>query len=59
MAAILGPYEVVGNMDTISGSLGISLYLQDGEAGDDMLRKADLAIYAVKNGGKQGNAYYG
>ena len=54
-AAILQPFEVDRNMVTISASEGISLYPQDGGVGEDLLRKADLAMGAVKNGEKTGS----
>ncbi len=39
-------------------SVGISTYPQDGEAPDDIVKSADLAMYHVKNNGKQDYAIY-
>ncbi len=39
-------------------SVGISTYPQDGEAPDDIVKSADLAMYYVKNNGKQDFAIY-
>lgn len=37
---------------TISGSIGISLYPQDGSTYKELLKKADNALYKIKKGGK-------
>lgn len=39
-------------------SIGISTYPQDGEEPDDIVKSADLAMYHVKNNGKQNFAVY-
>ncbi len=52
----------------LSGSVGIALYPEDGDTAEDILKNADLALYAAKGSGKntwrfyessmQRNAYY-
>ena len=44
-----------GQEISISGSIGISLYPEDGREARDLLRYADAAMYRVKN---QGNQHY-
>lgn len=42
----------------ISGSIGVSLFPLDGNTSDDMLRKADQAMYAAKKAGKNQFSYF-
>lgn len=42
----------------ITGSLGISLYPQDGDTFDQLYRKADIALYASKRAGKSCYTFY-
>ena len=49
------PYSLAGHQLTNSGSLGIALYPQDGEGSEELMRNADLAMYAAKN--ERGNNF--
>lgn len=42
----------------LSGSIGVSFYPADGAAYDELFQKADLAMYAAKNGGKNSFRIY-
>ncbi|MFQ6332625.1 EAL domain-containing protein [Methylophilus sp. 3sh_L] len=42
----------------ISGSIGISMYPQDGQDVESLIKAADLAMYQVKNNGKNHVAFY-
>ncbi len=42
----------------ITGSLGISLFPEDGDTFDELYRKADLALYASKRAGKSCYTFY-
>lgn len=42
----------------ISGSIGIALYPSDGKTYEELFRKADNAMYAAKNGGKDAFRVY-
>lgn len=44
------PYHLEGRDLVIGGSIGISLYPQDGQTAEDLMRNADLAMYAAKGG---------
>lgn len=50
---IRAPYDLNGKVaDKVGTSIGIALYPQDGTQGADLLKKADAAMYAAKQGGK-------
>ncbi len=42
----------------ISGSVGISFYPKDGRSYEELLRKADLALYGAKKSGKDSYQFY-
>lgn len=43
---------------TLSGSIGVSFYPSDGRSYEELFRKADLAMYAAKNCGKNAFRIY-
>jgi len=56
LATVRAPYDLNGQVvDRIGTSIGIALYPQDGSQAADLIKKADNAMYAAKQGGK--NAY--
>ena len=48
------PFTVKRATAMIGASVGIALFPDDGETGDDLIRAADQAMYAVKHAGKRG-----
>jgi len=52
LAALREPYQVAGSTVHIQGSMGISLYDGPELTADEMLRLADVAMYAAKGQGK-------
>ncbi|MBS1191317.1 MAG: diguanylate cyclase/phosphodiesterase with sensor [Rhodocyclaceae bacterium] len=48
------PYEVEGRVLHVTCSIGISLYPRDGADVDTLLRNADVAMYHVKESGRNG-----
>lgn len=46
------PYSIEGSRVTIGASLGIALAPDDGVTSDALIRNADLALYAAKDGGR-------
>ncbi len=52
------PFVLEGSEFHISASIGISIYPDDGESIDELLRHADMAMYHVKAQGKNGHAFY-
>ncbi|MFI4919186.1 MAG: diguanylate cyclase domain-containing protein [Legionellales bacterium] len=53
------PYSISGKLLTVTVSIGISIYPTDGDTTEKLLRKADLAMYKAKNGGKNTYQIYG
>ncbi|HET6484559.1 MAG TPA: bifunctional diguanylate cyclase/phosphodiesterase [Actinoplanes sp.] len=46
------PFRIVGNNTAISASIGVALADADAFSVDDLLRKADMAMYEAKAGGR-------
>ena len=46
------PYLVNGHLVNVGASVGIAVYPQDGRTHDQLLRSADLALYASKKAGR-------
>lgn len=42
----------------ISGSIGVAMYPEDGETVEELICKADMALYIAKRKGKNGFAFY-
>jgi diguanylate cyclase (GGDEF)-like protein/PAS domain S-box-containing protein len=52
------PFEIAGREACVTLSMGVSLFPWDGGTIDDLLDKADLAMYRVKGNGKNHCALY-
>src|SRR5262249_20091505 len=52
------PYEIDGHRIRSSVSIGIAVGPLDGDNADDLLMAADLALYAVKAGGRGSYRFY-
>ena len=52
------PFFFNKDMAYVSGSIGVSLYPLDSEKADELLRKADQAMYAAKHSGKNQFHYF-
>jgi diguanylate cyclase (GGDEF)-like protein/PAS domain S-box-containing protein len=52
------PFIVDGHELYVSASIGISLYPQDGTNMDHLIKNADVAMYHVKNLGKNGYKFF-
>ena len=52
------PYVIEGNSCVIGASVGIAIAPFDGEDVDDLVRSADLALYAAKAGGRGQFRFY-
>ena len=53
LIALSRKVQMAGQEIAVSGSIGISLYPEDGSEARDLLRYADAAMYRVKGQGKQ------
>lgn len=52
IGALSQPFRVSEHSVTISASIGVTLYPHDGSDADTLLRHADQAMYAAKQGGR-------
>ena len=52
------PYTINGSTISIGASVGIAISPFDGDCPDDLVRNADLALYAAKEAGKGVHAFY-
>ena len=51
------PFGIEGRLAAISCSVGVAVDRQDGQSADDLLRRADTAMYAAKAAGKDRYAW--
>lgn len=51
VAAVLQPFEVLGNQATVGISVGVAMAPQSGVERSELARKADIALYQAKNSG--------
>lgn len=56
--ALSHPYSVDGSRCIIGASIGIAVSPFDGQASEDLIRNADLALYAAKGGGRGRFRFY-
>lgn len=52
------PFDVFGDRISIGASIGISVYPDDGTSLEELINKADKAMYEVKNNGKGASKIY-
>lgn len=57
LAALHPSVSVSGHDVTVDGSIGIAVYPEDGHTPGDLLKHADLAMYAAKSAGR-GTSYF-
>src|ERR1700733_873207 len=53
------PFECDGHRFVVTPSIGIALYPRDATDVEDLLVKADMAMYRAKDQGRNGHAFYG
>jgi len=58
MAALTEPVVLDGNELSITASIGISVFPDDGDSMDDLLRRADNAMYSAKEVGRNTVRFY-
>jgi diguanylate cyclase (GGDEF)-like protein/PAS domain S-box-containing protein len=58
LAALATPFEVQGQELAVGASIGIATYPADGDAADELLRRADIAMYRSKTGGGGSFTFY-
>jgi len=52
------PFLVDGHSVHVSASIGVALYPDDGREQDELVRRADVAMYHMKSKGKNGFAFF-
>jgi diguanylate cyclase (GGDEF)-like protein/PAS domain S-box-containing protein len=52
------PYSIDGSRVTIGASIGVALSPEDGSTSEELIRNADLALYAAKDGGRGRHHFY-
>ena len=52
------PFEIQDTFVTVTGSIGICLYPDDGDLADTLIRNADIAMYRSKSSGKNLVAFF-
>jgi diguanylate cyclase (GGDEF)-like protein len=56
--ALKEPFEIEGHRMDIGASIGIAMAPHDGVDVDQLLKKADMALYAAKNGGGGSHRFF-
>jgi diguanylate cyclase (GGDEF)-like protein len=56
--AIIRPVQIDGRSLSVSCSVGISVYPDDARDEAELMRNSDLAMYSVKETGRNGHRYY-
>ena len=56
--ALKEPFYISGHRIDIGASIGIAMAPRDGDGADELLKKADMALYAAKNGGGGGHCFF-
>jgi diguanylate cyclase (GGDEF)-like protein len=58
MATLQRPFSVNGRESFITGSIGVTLFPEDGSSADELLRQADTAMYSAKAAGRARCVYF-
>ncbi|MEH0166158.1 putative bifunctional diguanylate cyclase/phosphodiesterase [Roseateles microcysteis] len=58
LEAMREPFFIAGQECFVTASVGIAIYPRDGMSMADLLRNSDVAMYAVKNQGRNASALY-
>jgi diguanylate cyclase (GGDEF)-like protein/PAS domain S-box-containing protein len=58
LLAIAAPMDVEGHSLHLSCSIGIAMLPEHGDNPEDLLKRADIALYKVKAGGRNGIAFF-
>nr|WP_255487086.1 EAL domain-containing protein [Oceanospirillum sediminis] len=52
------PFNINGQMLSISSSIGIAVYPQDGDTATDLIKHADIAMYQAKEAGRNNFCFF-
>jgi len=56
--ALTPPFTCAGHQFVVTPSIGIALYPQDGQTGEELLMNADSAMYRAKHAGRNNYKFY-
>jgi len=56
--ALAEPFDIDGHRIDLGASIGIAMAPGDGVDADELLKKADMALYAAKSGGGGGHCFF-
>lgn len=57
-ASLMAPFKYEGHQFVVTPSIGIALFPRDGERIDELLMKADVAMYQAKGAGRNSHRFY-
>lgn len=58
-AALDAPFDFAENKFVVTASVGVAVYPGDSDSLDDLLVKAEMAMYLAKEQGRNGHAFFG
>ncbi len=58
MDSLTAPFHIAGQDFFATASIGIAIYPNDGANADELIKSADIAMYAVKGNGKNGFQFF-
>lgn len=58
LSTLTQPYEIDGNELSVTASIGVSFFPEDGDTSEILLRNADSAMYEAKRGGSNNYRLY-
>jgi diguanylate cyclase (GGDEF)-like protein/PAS domain S-box-containing protein len=58
VAALAAPYSLAGHNHTSTASIGIALFPEDQTSVEEILKRADLAMYQAKSAGRNGMRFF-
>ncbi len=58
LTALVAPHQIVGHKLHITASIGISLYPEDGQDAETLVKSADTAMYHAKDNGRNNYQFF-
>lgn len=58
MAALQRPFELASQESFVTASIGVTLFPEHGSSAEELVRKADTAMYSAKTGGRARCVYF-
>ena len=58
LSKLTQPFRIRNDFAYVTGSIGVTIYPYDGSSSEELIRKADQAMYAAKQAGKNQFSYF-